>query len=227
MREIPHINIQEPPVTELKKQRSCLKRSCVTGCGCIVFFFFGILILLNLLTGSGTHEVKDVPEAFPTDIVVYDAERIDTIHVSDHAVRGELANIFAIVPKAFLVSTYMVLGDATPTSIRSYYDTATVENTSTFNTFWRLMQEPLTPESEQIVLTWRELAAEPRFVQEYYVNALETAGYTITVTANTQTRRQLLFEKTPYIGSLLIRDTSPESKGTDYVEITVSLPFTP
>lgn len=225
MRETPQINIQEPPVTELKKQRSCLKRSCVSGCGCIVIFFIAILVLLNLVTGSGFTEVKDVPEFFPADIDLYEAERIDVIKVSDAPVRGGIANVVAIVPKVFLVSTYMVLGDNAPSSIESYYDSVELEPASRWSTFWRLMKEPITPNTRRIEMTWTHLPAEPRFIQEYYQTTLESAAFIITPTAESTARRQLLFEKDDQIGSVIIRDNSPDTAGTDYVQLTVSIPF--
>lgn len=225
MRETPEVNIQEPPVSELKKQRSCLKRSCTSGCGCIVLFFVGILVLLNLLTGSGFKEVKDVPDTFPEGIELYEMERIDSISVSDKPVRGGVANAIAIVPKAFLASTYLMLGDSSPGMIGSYYDTVTFEAESNWHRFWRLMKEPLTPESEQIELVWRDLPAEPRFIQEFYTTTFESNAYDITVTANTAARRQIMFEHNEYIGSVLIRDNTPDIKGTDFVQFTISLPL--
>jgi hypothetical protein len=87
------------------------------------------------------------------------------------------------------------------------------------------MNTPITRTTAEIQITWEELPAEPKFIQEFYTTNLSTAAYTIQNITNTQTRRKLLFEKDSYIGSLLILDESPDVSGTDSVQFTISLPY--
>lgn len=225
MRQQPDINIQEPPVTELKKQRSCLKRSCFSGCGCIVFFFIAILVLLNMVTGTGTKEVKHVPDVAPDDIAFYEIERVKSIRISDKPVRGQVATMLAIVPKSILATTYLALGEDSPETISKYYDAVEFTDESALTKFQRLLNEPLTPERQHIEMVWYFLNAEPRFIQEFYVTELEKADYALTITAASPLRRQILFEKGEVIGSILIQDADTNQQGTDQVSMKISLPL--
>jgi hypothetical protein len=220
-----HINIQEPPVTELKKQRSCIKRSCLNGCGCIGMFFFVLLLLLNMITGSGQKQVKALPTTFPEDIQLYDTQRIESIFVSKSPKKGNIAEIASIFPKVILAGTYIVLDDHSPSTIRNYYDSIDSTSESWTKRFSTLMQVPLTSDTTQIRIIWKNLPAEPKFIQEYYTTNLSAATYTIQNISNTLYRRELLFEKGAYIGSILILDDTPDIKGTDIVELHISLPY--
>lgn len=220
-----NIDIQEPPVSKFKKQGSCIKKSCFSGCGCIGIFFFALLILLNILTGSGSKEVKVIPTAFPTDLELYDTERIDSIRVSDAPVQGSIADIASIFPKAILAITYLTLDENSPSNVRGYYDAVPTESESWIKQFWQLMNTPISRETAEIDIIWKNLPAEPKFIQEFYTTNLSSATYTIQSIANTPARREFLFEKDSYTGSVLIVDDTPDIKGTDIVQFTISLPY--
>ena len=220
------INIQAPPVQELHKQRSCLKRSCTSGCGCIVFFFITVLVLLNILSGSGSHEVTEIPEETPIDLTIYEAEAINKIEISDHSPRGTIADITAYIPKVFLTSLYITLGDNAPESIRQYYDQANNTEKTGLSRFFHLLAQPIRRQYTQIEFTWDHLNAEPKFIQEFYTTTLSQSSYDMSLSEQTTaTKRHLLFEKEGTIGTITIRDNTPEKKGTDTVIMTLSIPI--
>jgi predicted PurR-regulated permease PerM len=75
------IQIQSPPIQELEKKTSWLKRSCLALSGCFILFCLGIAGVLFYLRLPKTKEVQTIPANFPDSVPVYDSKNIDTITV--------------------------------------------------------------------------------------------------------------------------------------------------
>lgn len=75
------IQIQSPPIQELEKKTSWLKRSCLALSGCFILFCLGIAGILFYLRLPKTKEAQSIPTNFPDSIPVYDSKNIDTITV--------------------------------------------------------------------------------------------------------------------------------------------------
>jgi hypothetical protein len=218
------INIQDPPVREIHKQRSCIKRGCFSGCGCSIFLFIGVLILLNIVTGAGTNTVKSLPEILPKDISIYEEQRIDTIRVSDPIPTGPLATITSYIPKVLLASVYLSLGENSPTEVSRYYTEVTVPPERTLSYLWALLQVPITPPNQFIELTWHPLSANQSFIATYYIEELKRAGYTITRNETVTNGSEIDFKKDAILGTILVKDTDPEHNGTEFITMRVSVP---
>lgn len=82
------IEIQEPPLEEIKKKRSCVKRSCTSGCGCFFILLISALFILKFAVEPNIVRLKQTPENFPNIIPMYDADAIHSITFVDGNDRG-------------------------------------------------------------------------------------------------------------------------------------------
>ncbi|MCB9798998.1 hypothetical protein H6758_04725 [Candidatus Nomurabacteria bacterium] len=71
------VEIQDPPLEELKKGKSCLTYSCLSGCGCIIIPLICSLFLLNLILHSGEKRIEQLPEWFPAGLELYDSDQVE------------------------------------------------------------------------------------------------------------------------------------------------------
>ena len=69
-KNIDNIEIKEPPIRELKKNRSCLKRSCTTGCLLLLILLIGFWVFVRFAATPRERELKDIPDIVPPDIPV-------------------------------------------------------------------------------------------------------------------------------------------------------------
>ena len=109
-RNIEQIEIKEPPIQELGKKRSCLKRTCFTGCGCIVIFIIASVLLLKFATGPRTKKLNEVPDNFPESIPLYDSDNIQEINFTSGKEKGRILEITAFIPKLILSPIILGLG---------------------------------------------------------------------------------------------------------------------
>jgi hypothetical protein len=208
------VTIQEPPLQELNKKRSCLKRTCFTGCGCIVIFLIASLLLLKFATGPKTKKLKEIPPTILEHILPYDTDSIDTIQIISGRDRNKGIEMIAYIPKIILAPIFIAIEDNTP--VDSKEKTAW----SKFSTF---VQAPLTDQRDSVMIEWSMLIAEPSFVYDYYSGELTKKGFTIENEQATNNIKQLYFKNKIIDGSLRIQD-NPKKPGTDYVLLTF---FTP
>ncbi|MBP9695310.1 MAG: hypothetical protein KBD73_02815 [Candidatus Magasanikbacteria bacterium] len=73
------IQIQSPPIQELEKKTSWLKRSCLALSGCFILLCLVMAGVLFYLRTPKTKEVQSIPDNFPKSIYVYDPKNIDII----------------------------------------------------------------------------------------------------------------------------------------------------
>ncbi|MEK7625480.1 MAG: hypothetical protein AAB467_03985, partial [Patescibacteria group bacterium] len=95
---IDDIEIVEPPVGELSKQRNSLKKTCLTGCGCVIFLVAVILVLIRLFIGSGPTTIKVLPNNFPDGIPVYEKDSIEAITSISGTYKNRSMEIAAFFP---------------------------------------------------------------------------------------------------------------------------------
>lgn len=219
-RNIDKIEIQEPPMQEFKKQRSCLKRACFTSCGCLVFFLIGALLILKFTSGPRVKELKSTPPNFPADITIYDKDDISKITVISGEERGRALETIAYVPKLILSPIFLVLEKKFP--VRKENPEGRIEQKTTWESFVSLMKEPVADHRDKAQIEWTELPAESRFVYNYYKDELEKAGFAINEASDKDNVRQFAFSLDDTEGVLYITDDA-QKPGTDFVSLTVNI----
>ncbi len=210
-----NVVIQEPPLQELNKKRSCLKRTCFTGFGCITLFLIGSLLLLKFAAGPKKKELKKVPADIVEHIPLYDMDNIDTITVISGEDRHELLEAVAYIPKVALAPIIIALEENTAA--------AHAPQESTWSRFSAFVKNPITDQRDAITIEWSYLTAEPSFVYTHYQQELERKNFIIVDADIDGGTKQILFEKNTIEGSLVIKDARDEA-GTDYVTLTLFSP---
>lgn len=215
------VEIQEPPIEELTKKRSCLKRSCWSGCGCLLL---AIILLLGFLKFAGTpraKKIKKIPESFPIAIPVYDRDSIEEIRFISGSQRNRALEIAAYIPKAILIPIYLGAEEYLPDELSNLFESA--GDRTGWDKYVYLLRQPLTSASDIIEVEWRDLSAQPLFVQDFYATELEKEDFTVEVTQEEEDHRQITFRSDDIHGTLLLED-DPEESGTDQAILRVRLP---
>jgi hypothetical protein len=220
-RTIDKIEIQEPPIEELKKQRSCLKRSCTTGCGCLMLLLIAAVLILKFTAGPKTKELKKVPENWPSEIPIYDQDNISKITFISGKDRGRAMEYVAMGPKLILSPAFLILEKRFPAR-EEPKDGRIQTDLSTWENFVRIMKEPIADHRDKIQIEWAELPAEPKFVDAFYQDALKSAGFDINISQSNEKMHQFVFTKENTEGVLYITDDA-EKNGTDFVSLTVNI----
>ncbi len=226
-RNIDKIEIKEPPIQELTQKRSCLKRTCFTGCGCIIVFLGAAILLLKFTTGPKIKEIKDLPENFPTNIPIYDGDNIQKITFTSGKEKGRGIEIAAFIPKLILSPIMLNMSEKSDDSkITKEGGDVKIKEESYWQDFINLMKEPVVDHRDNIMIEWTDMPAEPWFVQSYYETELKKFDY-ITEQNNKEDNsiRELSFELDKIDGILYVED-DPNEGGTDYVSLTIKIPIT-
>jgi hypothetical protein len=221
-KEIDNIEIQEPPIQELKKNRSCLRQSCVTGCGCFTVGIVIFFIVLHFTAAPRPKELKNLPENFPITIPVYDQENVEKMTFTSGQEKNRNLEWLTYVPKAILIPIYLVTQDYLPEEFRSPNKVAD-QTESWWQTYWRLVKRPITKQKDTFEIEWRNLPADPQFVQDYYTTELKKNNYEVIVATENQTIRQLTFSQNDIEGVMYIKDDN-KTTGTDQAILTVTVP---
>jgi hypothetical protein len=206
--KLDNVEIKDPFIGELDKKPSCIKRSCFVGCGLIVLFIIGGLLLLKFTTNEKPKELKSLPEFFPQEIPIYDSKNVDTITLqSEHKKNKELEWLL-ILPK--LVASPVVIAQSDDT------------DKTKWQIFIEFITKPMLSQKEIITVEWQDLSASPDFLQEYYINELKKAGFQVILSKDKGTWIQFSFEK-DYIHGLFLINDSPKTDGTDFLSLTTTV----
>lgn len=221
---IDKIEIKQPPVEELAKRHSCLRRSCATSCGCVVFIVIISLLILKFTVGPQVKEVKDLPPAFAETVPLYDSETIEKIEITEGSERNKAAEYAAFFPKLF-ISPVVVALDKGSAFIPSY-DPLEYENKKTltrlFDKFVAFMKTPVADHRDEYYIEWRGLEADRTFIEEFYRTKLKRNGFELGATSKHPSKRQFSFTKSNIDGILYIHD-QPETEETDLVSLRVTI----
>lgn len=213
-KEIDKIEIKDPPIQELTRQRSCIKRSCLSGCGCLAIIFIVSLLFLKFTVGPKTKQLKDLPEEFRKAVPIYDRDSIERITYTPGAERNKKAERVAYIPK-IIISPFIVWQKyhghwSSSTTVLDLWDSAA-----------EFVGKPISDHRESIVVEWRSLPADAQFVSDYYQTELKKKKFKIDIESGNENVRQFTFSKDTIEGSLYIKDDT-HSKGTDFVRLTVN-----
>ncbi|MBT3816942.1 MAG: hypothetical protein HOE80_00450 [Candidatus Magasanikbacteria bacterium] len=206
--------IQEPPMQELRKQRSCLKRTCTTGCGCIVIFFIAMILLLQFMNKPRTKELKEVPNIIEDMLPLYDEANIDRITYFSGKEKHKTLEAIAIIPKVILSPIILLLEE-------QFIDTP--EEKTTWDRLTSFITEPVSDQRDVYTIYWSILSAEPSFIEQHYAKELEKNEFITQIGSSSLTTKQVLFKKEQTDVILYIKD-NPNKNGTDLFSITISIP---
>ncbi len=216
-RNINNVEIVEPPIGELTKKYSAfsaIKRACLTGCGCLVFVIIAVIIIIRLVMGSGPTTLKSVPENFPSDIPVYDPDRIEQITFISGKYKNRGIEIAALFPKIILSPLLVTLDKGSQNNI-------TADKNTSIKNLWNTISAPVSDHRDTVQIEWRKLDAEPPYVITYYKTELQKESYKIDVESEGDNVQQFSFSKGEVSGSMYVQ--GPPGQGSDYAVLTVNL----
>lgn len=214
--ELDNIEIVEPPIGELSKQRGSFKKTCLTGCGCLVFFVVLALGGLKLYIGSGPQKLKAPPDNFPSDIPIYEKDAIDSITYISGKYKKRSFETAAFFPKVILSPLLLQLRNESPSSTDFF---------SQNRSFWKLITTPVTDDKNTVEIRWSNMDAEPRFVVSFYRKELDKKGYSVSEIVKEDKSYRINFENQLGISGTLSTVGDEENKpGTDFAYLTVNIP---
>lgn len=214
---IENIEIIEPPIGELTKQRSSFKKTCLTGCGCVIFLVIGLLVAIRIFVGAGPSTIKKLPESFPTGIPIYEKDSIDRITFISGSYKNRSMEIAAFFPKVILSPMLLQLGHDNSTSSPGFIEAN--------RNFWNLLTAPVGDARDTIQIEWKTMDAEPGFVISYYRKELSKQNYTVSEVQQSGNNLQFNFESSGGISGTLLTETNEQDHpGTDYAALTVNIP---
>jgi len=208
---IENVEIVEPPIEELTKRHSSLRKTCLTGSGCIVLFILAIALVVRIYIGSGPETLKSVPAYFPKDIPSYAPDNIDQItHISGQY-KNRSIEIAAIVPKIILSPLFLALNR----------DPSSTNNSHSFKNLWQFIATPVGDNRDTVQIEWKDMDADPNFVISYYKTELGKRNFKITDTEGLKNNAQeFSFDREDHIdGSLYVE---PGKSGTSYADLIVN-----
>ncbi len=213
--------IQEPPMQELSKQYSCLRRSCFSCVSVILVILAVSLLILKFTLVPAPHELKKVPLSVTDSLPLYDLENLIKITVLPGSDRGRAVEAAALIPKA-IVAPFFIALDKDQSFLKQSYPSSTIDLTKIswkekFNLF---LNAPIGDHRDEITLEWKEMEADPKFISEYYVTELNKHGFIIMTPSQITNGTQYTFSRTDLIGSIFI-DNDPTTPTTDRMIIKI------
>ncbi|MFA7314610.1 MAG: hypothetical protein WC025_01600 [Candidatus Magasanikbacteria bacterium] len=220
--EIDKIKIKEPPIEELSKQKSCIKSSCATSCGCFTILFIISILLLKFAFGPTTKELKDLPESFTSKIPIYDITNVEKITHTSGKEKSTKIERAAFLPKLVL-SPFIIYFDRNFKYIpRTKPEGEEMTNIDKLVAF---MQKPLSDERDVYKIEWIELDAKQDFLLEYYKTELKKKGFEIEQESNNKDVKEFtFFENSEDITGVVYTVDNQDTKYTDYMSVTINTP---
>ncbi len=229
MRQEPSsVEIQDPTMKTLGKKSSCLKRSCVSGLGCITLFVIAIIIIVRIAIGPGPKDISGLPGHFPQDMVtLYNQDNTSSVkYISAHQKsRGfEIASFF---PKVILAPIFAAYNPLNPEKkIEKTVESGHVvyRKSFTWDDFLELTTTPVLEENDTVVIEWNNLGAQMQFIADFYANEFEKNDFVSTRHTSKPGTIKMTFRKEDIFATLYLEDIDEETKGTDFTVLSVDFP---
>lgn len=216
------IVIQEPPIQELTRQYSCLRKSCLS-CLSFLLVLVGIsLVLLKFALGNQTQNLAKVPVTITREVPVYDPDSIEKITETSGSQRNRGIRAAAFLPK-LLAGPILATFDKNNSAIKKAYAEEGVPDLN--NLTWRqkvslILNAPIGDNRDEITIKWHEVVADQKFLVEYYRTELTKRGFTITSESRTDRVAQFTFTKNNIAGNIFI-ENDPATPATDSMRMTI------
>ena len=197
------VEIQGPAMKEIRRTRSCIRRTCFSGCGC--FFVLALIIVAGfwLFAPPLPKETNVVPDDFPTDLPVYkikSATKIEYISAKRQKRGPETA---AFIPKILLAPVFLALEEP------EEHATSTVgaeAGKSAWHAFRGIVKEPLKDYRNLAIINWKGLSAEPQFIDDWYQAQFVNAGLRVQRDFLETTIRKITFDDDGIDGTVVIEE---------------------
>lgn len=215
------VEIQEPPIESINKKHSCVRRSCVTGCGCLLFLVLGAAALVIWSSKPNIETYQRPPEIIPADLPLYDSDNINTIVYTAGRKPQPLLDGAVIGAKIIMSPALYAWQKFAPESLlpaeRRNPDIADVPWQ---DAFYDIITSRPAPITDQVVIEWQGLPATVSFITDYYTKELKKKRFTITESVGNDTNRTILFSRYPVQGRIEITNNA-DTPGTDAVRMTL------
>jgi hypothetical protein len=221
---IKNVKIVEPPLEELTRKYStfsAVKRTCFGGCGCVIFLFIGLYILLKFILGTGPQTIKTIPENFPENIPIYDKENIESITFISGKYKNRAIEIAAIAPKIILSPLLLALDKNQSSSTTEDYSNS-ASRTYSVKQLWSIINTPISDQRDIIQIKWQDISAEPNFMISYYQTELKKSNYVINADSKNETIQQFSFSQGDISGSFYTEIYDKNAIKTDKAVLTVN-----
>ncbi|MFH1286685.1 MAG: hypothetical protein ABII02_02950 [Candidatus Magasanikbacteria bacterium] len=215
------IEIQEPPIQEIQKKRSCFLQTCSTGCGCLVFFIIGLILLLKFVATPRPRELAQVPPSLFATIEVYDEDSIDQVTYISGKRRGQTLELLTHVPKALLGPIVSFLNVELP---EKDFEKQKIKETGDFWADALERVEDIEIDTRDVLtIRWSQLSAEPTFVEDFYKKELYSKDFTYREVKDSTKSKEYIFHRDSIDGTFFLED-NPKSPGTDIFVLTINIP---
>ncbi len=213
--------IQEPPIQELSRQYSCLRRSCFSCLSVVLVILAVSLLILKFTLIPAARELKKAPPSVSESIPLYDQENLVKITVLPGADRSRAVEAAAWIPKA-IVAPFFIALDKDQSFLKKQYPSSTTDiaKASWKEKFHLFLEAPIGDHRDEITLEWKDIGADTKFITEYYIEELNKRGYVIMAPGQTERVIQYTFSRTDLDGSLFI-ENDPATPSTDTMIIKI------
>jgi len=214
------VTIQEPAINEIKKPRSCFRRTCGSGCGCLMILLIAAAAGAWLFVPPEPKKLTTLPDTLPENLPLYKRDAVTHITYLSAERKKRGPETVAILPK--IIITPLILG-LNRLQEGSASTTPRLTPASLWNATRDALKTPLTTYRHTTVITWDALGAEPNFIDEWYQNEFKKQHYQIERSFTSSTARAMRFMNATTTGTIFIDDV-PQTAGTDRVIMDVEYP---
>ncbi len=213
---IQDVKIVEPPIIELNKGSSGLKKSCFFSCGFIFLILLGLLIGIKFYIGIGPKTVTVIPQNFPLDeIPLYHKEKIDKMTFISGKYKSRRVELAALLPKIVMIP---FLSGNDETSVQT-------KEKVNFKTFFQTLITPITDKKDNFKIEWKDVDNGYNTFINYYRNELQRSGFIIDATGEGTNYRKIDFSRSDgYTGTIYTENTTDEKNKTSYAFLMLNMP---
>lgn len=222
-RNVDNVEIKEPPIQELNNNRSCLRRSCMTGCLFLFLLIFVFLFVVKFAATPRVRKLKNIPDIVPESVPIYDESNIESISYIAARERTRTVELAAVVPKAILLPILVNTEQYLPQEVKQLLgDTGDAQG---LDRYIQLIQKPIFPSTDLIEVTWIELTAQPDFLKEFYEKELQRAGFTVVQIVSDKAVEEIRFtdDSGNITGVFYTEDKTPDNRGTDKAVLNIEI----
>lgn len=214
---IKDVEIVEPPIHELNKKSSGLKRSCFVGCSFILFLFIGLLIGLKFYIGAGPKTVTVIPINFPLeDIPIYNKDKVTDMTFISGEYKSRRVELAAIFPKIVLLP-FLFGADSE--------ELKTPDNKLDVRNLFQTITSPVTDKKDNFKIEWNDVDNNFTTFINYYRKDLERHNFTIDAYAEGGDYKKIDFSRSDgYTGTIYAETKSGQKNKTTYAFLILNMP---
>jgi hypothetical protein len=193
------VEIIEPPIEELTKKNSWLRKTCLNSCLTTILFIAILIGGLKLYLGSGPKNIKRLPKNYPLEIPVYDEYNTSKVVFISGQYKSRSLKLTGIFSQIILPDEFLSGLDT-----ENPYHTSTV-NQKIINT-WRFASGSTVDNRDTVKIEWSNKEVNTEEIIAFYENKLKESGFIIT-TEKTATYQKINFRKDTTDGVVYIKPT--------------------